>query len=51
VRWKRSLIAHRGVHHARRYIYNPVRLHSALGYRSPVRYDEEVQTETQPAKS
>jgi putative transposase len=30
--------------------YNPVRLHSALGYRSPVRYEEELQTEPQPAK-
>ena len=29
--------------------YNPVRLHSALGYRSPIRYEEEMQTETQPA--
>ncbi len=31
--------------------YNPVRLHSALGYRSPVRYEEEMQAEPQPAKS
>jgi putative transposase len=31
--------------------YNPVRLHSALGYRSPVRYEEEMQIEIQPAKS
>jgi putative transposase len=31
--------------------YNPVRLHSALGYRSPIRYEEERQTETQPAKT
>ncbi len=30
--------------------YNPVRLHSALGYRSPIRYEEELQTEPQPAK-
>lgn len=30
--------------------YNPVRLHSALGYRSPVRYEEEMQTQLQPAK-
>jgi hypothetical protein len=28
-----------------------VRLHSALGYRSPVRYEEEMQIEIQPAKS
>jgi len=31
--------------------YNPVRLHSALGYRSPIRYEEEMPTEPQPAKS
>jgi putative transposase len=30
--------------------YNPVRLHSALGFRSPIRYEEEMLTETQPAK-
>ncbi len=30
--------------------YHPVRLHSALGYRSPVRYEEAMQTEPQPAK-
>ena len=30
--------------------YNPVRLHSALCYRSPIRYEEEMQTEPQPAK-
>ena len=30
--------------------YNPVRLHSALGYRSPIRYEEEVRAELQPAK-
>jgi putative transposase len=30
--------------------YNPARLHSALGYRSPIRYEEEMLTETQPAK-
>jgi putative transposase len=31
--------------------YNPVRLHSALGYRSPIRYEEQMQIEIQPAKS
>ena len=30
--------------------YNPVRLHSALGYRSPIRYEEEKPMETQAAK-
>jgi len=30
--------------------YNPVRLHSALGYRSPIRYEQERQTKTQPDK-
>ncbi len=30
--------------------YNPVRLHSALGYRSPIRYEDEMHTELQPAK-
>jgi putative transposase len=30
--------------------YNPVRLHSALGYRSPIHYEQEMLTETQPAK-
>jgi putative transposase len=30
--------------------YNPVRLHSALGYRSPIRYEQEMQTELQSAK-
>jgi putative transposase len=30
--------------------YNPVRLHSALGYRSPMAYEQEMLTETQPAK-
>jgi len=28
-----------------------VRLHSALGYRSPIRYEKEMQIEIQPAKS
>jgi putative transposase len=31
--------------------YNPVRLHSALGYRSPMRYEQDMLTEPQPAKS
>lgn len=26
--------------------YNPVRLHSALGYRSPIVYEEEVEAAT-----
>jgi putative transposase len=30
--------------------YNPVRLHSALGYRSPIRYEQDMETELQPAK-
>ena len=30
--------------------YNPTRRHSALGYRSPIRYEEEMQTEVQSAK-
>ena len=30
--------------------YNPVRLHSALGHRSPNRYEKEMLTETQPTK-
>jgi len=30
--------------------YNPVRLHSAPGYRSPIRYEQDMQTELQPAK-
>jgi putative transposase len=30
--------------------YNPVRLHSALGYRSPMRYEQDMLTEPQPAK-
>jgi len=30
--------------------YNPVRLHSALGYRSPIRYEQDMQTELEPAK-
>jgi putative transposase len=30
--------------------YNPVRLHSALGYRSPIRYEQDMQAELQPAK-
>ena len=30
--------------------YNPVRLHSALGYRSPIRYEEAMHTELQSAK-
>jgi transposase InsO family protein len=25
--------------------YNPVRLHSALGYRSPIRYEQDMQAE------
>jgi putative transposase len=25
--------------------YNPVRLHSALNYRSPIRYEQDMQTE------
>jgi putative transposase len=30
--------------------YNPARSHSALGYRSPIRYEQDMQTELQPAK-
>ena len=30
--------------------YNPVRLHSALGCRSPIHYEDEMHTELQPAK-
>jgi putative transposase len=30
--------------------HNPVRLHSVLGYRSPVRDEQQTQTELQPAK-
>jgi putative transposase len=30
--------------------YNPVRLHSALGYRSPIRYERDMQAELLPAK-
>ncbi len=30
--------------------YNPVRLHSALGYRSPIRYEKEMHIEPQSAK-
>jgi putative transposase len=29
--------------------YNPVRLHSALNYRSPIRYEQDMLTEPQPA--
>ena len=31
--------------------YNPVRLHSALNYRSPIRYEHDMQTELLPTKS
>ncbi len=30
--------------------YNPVRLHSALGYRSPTRYEQDMQAELLPTK-
>ncbi len=30
--------------------YNPARLHSALGYRSPIRYENDRQTELLPPK-
>ncbi len=30
--------------------HSPVRLHSALVYRSPLRYEEEMWTELHPAK-
>jgi putative transposase len=30
--------------------YNPVRLHSALGYRSPIRYEQDMQADLLPAK-
>ncbi len=30
--------------------HNPVRLHSALGYRSPIRYEQDMQAEPLPAK-
>ncbi len=30
--------------------YNSTRRHSALGYRSPIRYEEEMQTDRQSAK-
>jgi putative transposase len=30
--------------------YNPVRLHSALGYRSPIRYEQDMQAELMSAK-
>ena len=30
--------------------YNPVRLHSALNYRSPIRYEQDMQTELLPTK-
>jgi putative transposase len=30
--------------------YNPVRLHSALHYRSPIRYEQDMQTELLPTK-
>jgi putative transposase len=30
--------------------YNPVRLHSALNYRSPIRYEQDMQAELMPAK-
>ena len=30
--------------------YNPVRLHSALGYRSPIHYEEKMHAELQSAK-
>ena len=30
--------------------YTPVRLHSALGYRSPIRYKDDMHTELQSAK-
>ena len=29
---------------------NPVRLHSALSYRSPIRYEQDMQTELLPTK-
>ena len=29
--------------------YNPTRRHSALGYRSPIRYEQEMQTDRQSA--
>ena len=29
--------------------YNPTRRHSALGYRSPICYEQEMQTDRQPA--
>ena len=29
--------------------YNPTRRHLALGYRSPIRYEQEMQTELQSA--
>ena len=31
--------------------YNPVRLHSALNYRPPIRYEKDMQTELLPTKS
>ena len=31
--------------------YNPVRLHSALNYRSPIRYKQDMQTQPLPTKS
>ena len=31
--------------------YNPVRLHSALNYRSPIRYEQDMQVELLPTKS
>jgi putative transposase len=31
--------------------YNPVRVHSALNYRSPIRYEQDMQAELLPTKS